>query len=168
MRNVRSALQMLWGGVLFVVLIAAVNIANLSLVRANGRMKELATRNAIGAGGRRIAKQLITEATLLTLIGAGLGIGLGFLSLSAIEWIGFTDLPRAHEIRIDGVVLAVTLAPGDPARHRRRRRPGAAARPRQPEQRAARGRPLRHRRAARRGWSAARSSSRRSRSPSCC
>ncbi len=110
-RNVRSALQMLWGGVLFVVLIAAVNIANLSLVRANGRMKELATRNAIGAGGRRIAKQLITEATLLTLVGAGLGIGLGFLSLNAIEWIGFTDLPRAHEIRLDGVVLAVTLAP---------------------------------------------------------
>ena len=107
----RSALQMLWGGVLFVVLIAAVNIANLSLVRANGRMKELATRNAIGAGGRRIAKQLITEATLLTLIGAGLGIGLGFLSLDAIEWIGFTDLPRAHEISLDGVVLAVTLAP---------------------------------------------------------
>jgi predicted permease len=110
-RNVRAALQMLWGGVLFVVLIAAVNIANLSLVRANGRMKELATRNAIGAGGRRIAKQLITEATLLTLIGAGAGIGLGFLSLSAIEWIGFTELPRAHEISIDGVVLAVTLAP---------------------------------------------------------
>jgi predicted permease len=110
-RNVRAALQMLWGGVLFVVLIAAVNIANLSLVRANGRMKELATRNAIGAGGRRIAKQLITEATLLTLIGAGLGIGLGFLSLNAIEWIGFTDLPRAHEIRLDGIVLAVTLAP---------------------------------------------------------
>ncbi len=110
-RNVRSALQMLWGGVLFVVLIAAVNIANLSLVRANGRMKELATRNAIGAGGRRIAKQLITEATLLTLIGAGLGIGLGLLSLNAIEWIGFTDLPRAHEISLDGVVLAVTLAP---------------------------------------------------------
>jgi predicted permease len=110
-RNVRSALQMLWGGVLFVVLIAAVNIANLSLVRANGRMKELATRNAIGAAAHRIAKQLITEATLLTLIGAGLGIALGFASLSAIEWIGFTDLPRAHEIRIDGVVLAVTLAP---------------------------------------------------------
>ena len=66
-RNVRAALQMLWGGVVFVVLIAAVNIANLSLVRANGRMKELATRNAIGAASRRIAKQLITEATLLTI-----------------------------------------------------------------------------------------------------
>ncbi len=110
-RNVRAALQMLWGGVICVVLIAAVNITNLALARSNGRMKELATRNAIGAGSSRIARQLITEATVLTLAGASLGIGLGFLSLDAIEWIGFTDLPRAHEIRIDGIVVAVTLAP---------------------------------------------------------
>ena len=110
-RNVRAALEMLWGGVVFVVLIAAVNIANLSLVRANGRMKEFATRNAVGAASHRIAKQLITEATLLTIVGASLGVVLGFVSLDAIEWIGFTDLPRAHEIRLDGVVLAMTLAP---------------------------------------------------------
>jgi predicted permease len=110
-RNVRAALQMLWGGVVFVVLIAAVNIANLSLVRANGRMKELATRNAIGAATQRLAKQLIAEATLLMIAGASLGVGLGFAALDAIEWIGFTDLPRAHEIRLDGVVLAMTLAP---------------------------------------------------------
>ena len=102
---------MLWGGVVFVVLIAAVNIANLSLVRANGRMKELATRNAIGAASRRLAKQLIAEATLLMILGASLGVGLGLAALDAIEWIGFTDLPRAHEIRLDGVVLAMTLAP---------------------------------------------------------
>ena len=49
-RNVRSALTLLWGGVLFVLLIAGVNITNLALVRANGRMKELATRTALGAG----------------------------------------------------------------------------------------------------------------------
>jgi predicted permease len=110
-RNVRAALQMLWGGVVFVVLIAAVNIANLSLVRANGRMKELATRNAIGAASRRLAKQLIAEATVLMILGASLGLGLGLAALDAIEWIGFTDLPRAHEIRLDGVVLAMTLAP---------------------------------------------------------
>ena len=110
-RNVRSALQMLWGGVVFVVLIAAVNIANLALVRGNGRMKELATRNAIGAGHSRIARQLITEATILTIAGASLGVLLGYVSLDALEWIGFTDLPRAHEIRIDAVVLAATLAP---------------------------------------------------------
>jgi hypothetical protein len=48
-RNVRAALQMLWGGVVFVVLIAAVNIANLALVRSSGRIKELATRNAVGS-----------------------------------------------------------------------------------------------------------------------
>ena len=102
---------MLWGGVVFVVLIAAVNIANLALVRGNGRMKELATRNAIGAGHSRIARQLITEATILTIAGASLGVLLGYVSLDALEWIGFTDLPRAHEIRIDAVVLAATLAP---------------------------------------------------------
>jgi predicted permease len=110
-RNVRAALQMLWGGVVFVVLIAAVNIANLSLVRANGRLKEFATRNAIGAASRRLAKQLIAEATLLMIVSAALGVGLGFAALDAIEWIGFTDLPRAHEIRLDGVVLAMTLVP---------------------------------------------------------
>ena len=167
-RNVRSALQMLWGGVLFVVLIAAVNIANLSLVRANGRMKELATRNAIGAGGRRIAKQLITEATLLTLIGAGLGIGLGFLSLNAHRVDRLhrpaprpRDQPRRRGAGGDAGAR-------DPARDRRRRRPGAAARPRQLEQRAARGRPLGHRRPHLEGRPPRRWSSRRWRSPSCC
>jgi predicted permease len=110
-RNVRAALELLWGGVVFVVLIAAVNIAGLSLVRANGRLKELATRNALGAANRRIARQLITEAMLLTVVGASLGLLLGHVSLNAIEWIGFTDLPRAHEIRLDRVVLAVTIAP---------------------------------------------------------
>src|SRR4029450_12780345 len=75
------------------------------------RMKELATRNAIGAGTRRIARQLITEAMLLTVIGAWLGLLLGLVSLDAIEWIGFTDLPRAHEIKLDGMVLAFTFAP---------------------------------------------------------
>jgi predicted permease len=110
-RNVRAALQMLWGGVVFVMLIAAVNITNLALVRANARIKELATRNAIGAGGSRLARQLITEATILTVAGAALGVLLGYLSLDALEWIGFTDLPRANEIHVDAVVIAVTLVP---------------------------------------------------------
>jgi predicted permease len=108
-RNVRAALALLWGGVLFVVLIAAVNIANLSLVRASGRMKELATRSAIGAGRGRIARQLVTEATLLTAIGGALGLFVGFWSLDALEWLGLSDLPRAHEIRMDGAVFAFTL-----------------------------------------------------------
>jgi predicted permease len=110
-RNVRAALQLLWGGVAFVVLIAAVNISNLSLVRATGRMKELATRSAIGAPSLRVARQLMTEAALLTIVGASLGVALGYASLNAIESIGFTNLPRAHEIRMDGIVLAATFAP---------------------------------------------------------
>ena len=93
------------------MLIAGVNITNLALVRTSGRIKELATRNAMGAGGSRLARQLITEATILTAAGAALGVLLGYLSLDALEWIGFTDLPRANEIHIDAVVLAVTLAP---------------------------------------------------------
>jgi predicted permease len=110
-RNVRAALQMLWGGVLCVVLIAAVNITNLALARTNGRMKELATRSAIGAGRSRIGRQLITEAAVLTLAGGALGVALGVFSLDALEWIGFTDLPRANEIQVDAVVVAVTIAP---------------------------------------------------------
>jgi putative ABC transport system permease protein len=110
-RNVRAALQLLWGGVVFVMLIAAVNITNLALVRTNARIKELATRNAIGAGNSRLARQLITEATILTVAGASLGVLFGYLSLNALEWVGFTDLPRANEIHIDAVVIAVTLVP---------------------------------------------------------
>jgi predicted permease len=108
-RNVRSALILLWGGVLFVVVIAAVNIANLSLVRTSARMKELATRSAIGAGRGRIVRQLVTEATLLTLIGGALGLVVGFWSLGLLEWIGLSDLPRAHEISIDSTVFALTF-----------------------------------------------------------
>jgi predicted permease len=108
-RDVRAALLLLWGGVLFVVLIAAVNITNLSLVRASGRMKELATRSAIGAGRGRIARQLVTEATLLTVVGGSLGLLLGFWSLDALEWVGLSDLPRVHEVRMDGMVFGFTL-----------------------------------------------------------
>lgn len=110
-RNVSAALRMLWAGVVCVLLIAAVNIFNLALARTNGRMKELATRTAIGAGTLRIGRQLTTEATVLTVAGAALGVALGYYSLDALEWIGFTDLPRANEIRIDAIVLAVTFAP---------------------------------------------------------
>ena len=65
-RNVRTALQLLWGGVLFVLLIAAVNITNLALARTSGRCKELATRHAIGAAQARVTRQLLTETGLLT------------------------------------------------------------------------------------------------------
>jgi cell division protein FtsX len=73
-RPVRRTLQLLWGGALFVLLIATANITNLVLVRATGRAKELATRHALGAGRGRMARQLLTETLLLTLIGGLLGL----------------------------------------------------------------------------------------------
>ena len=107
-RNVRAALQMLWGGVCFVLLIAAVNVTNLSLVRANARRRELATRSALGASRARLTRQLVTETLLLTALGGALGLTFGAWSLSALTWLGLSDLPRAHEIRLDGTVLGLT------------------------------------------------------------
>jgi predicted permease len=107
-RNVRAALQMLWGGASFVLLIAAVNLTSLSLVRASGRAKELATRAALGAGRGRVVRQLVTEALLLTVAGAAGGLLLGSWGLHGLAWLGLSDVPRAHEIRIDGGVLALT------------------------------------------------------------
>ena len=108
-RNVRAALRLLWGGALFVLLIAAVNITNLALVRTGGRLKELATRHAIGAARGRIVRQLLTETILLTVVGGALGLAVGAWSLDALSLIGLDELPRGHEIRMDGVVVAVTL-----------------------------------------------------------
>jgi predicted permease len=105
-RNVRSALTLLWGGVLFVLLIAGVNLTNLSLVRANGRMRELATRHALGAAGNRVARQLITETLVLTACGAALGLLIGYWCVDSLASFGFTDLPRTHEIHVDGMVVA--------------------------------------------------------------
>jgi predicted permease len=107
-RNIRAALQLLWGGVLLVLLIAGVNITNLSLVRASGRLRELATRHALGAARSRVVRQLVTETTLLTVIGGALGVLLAYWSLDALSWLGLSDIPRAYEIRIDAQVLVFT------------------------------------------------------------
>jgi predicted permease len=108
-RNVRGALALLWGGVLFVLLIAGVNLTNLALVRASGRVKELATRHALGAGGRRVARQLVTETLLLTIIGGVFGILLGMWGINSLQAFGLSDVPRAHEIRLDATVVAFTF-----------------------------------------------------------
>ncbi len=107
--DVRRPLQLLWGGVLFVLLIAAVNITNLVLVRASGRSKELATRHALGAARGRVAQQLLTETTLLTAVGALLGVAFGAVLLRYLSVSGLADLPRGTEIRMDGVVVAFTV-----------------------------------------------------------
>ena len=108
-RNIRGALQMLWGGVLFVLFIAAVNITNLSLTRASGRLRELATRHALGAPRARIVRQLVTETTVLMIAGGVCGLALGYWSLGMLPSLGLAESPRAHEIRMDAAVVAFTL-----------------------------------------------------------
>jgi predicted permease len=108
-RNVRSSIQIMWLGVACLLLIAAVNITNLSLARASGRLKEVATRHALGAGRRRMIRQLVTETTVLTLLGGLLGLALGYWSLGTLSWLGLTEIPRADEIQMDAVVVLFIL-----------------------------------------------------------
>ena len=88
-----STLFLLWGGA-FVLLIGAVNVTNLMLVRSSGRMKELATRHALGAGMGRLARQLLTETLILTMVAGSLGLLLGWTGLRRLSTFGFEQTPR--------------------------------------------------------------------------
>jgi predicted permease len=109
-RDVKATLYLMWGGALFVLLIGCVNIANLVLVRSRARLKELATRVALGAARWRIARQLIAESIVLTTLAAAVGLLVGYGALRALAALNIQDLPRGHEIRLDAVVVAFTLA----------------------------------------------------------
>ena len=109
-RDIAAPLYMLWGGALLVLLIGCVNIANLSLVRASARLRELAMRVALGAGRWRIVRQLLTESVVLTLAGAVLGLALGYWGLGLASPLGLDRHPRGAEIRMDGTVVAYALA----------------------------------------------------------
>jgi len=106
----RRTLYLLWGGVLCVLLIGCVNIANLVSVRASGRFRELATRHALGASVQRLSRQILTETMLIAVIGGLVGILLGWWGLSAAPFLGLDELPRGFEIGLDPRSLAVTLA----------------------------------------------------------
>jgi predicted permease len=113
-REVRPVLYLLWGGVAFVLLIGCVNIANLVVVRSSSRMRELATRQAMGAALGRLARQLMTETVLLSAIGGAIGIFLGWWALRSVTALRLDQLPRGQEIGIDpvSVVLMAVLAVG--------------------------------------------------------
>ena len=105
--------QMLWillGTVAIVLLIACANVANLFLVRAEGRQQELAIHAALGAGSRRIAWELLSESLALGLIGGVLGLLLAYAGVKGLVAAAPEGLPRLGEIAVDGPVLMFTLA----------------------------------------------------------
>jgi putative ABC transport system permease protein len=108
-REARPTLLMLLAAAAFVLLIACANVANLMLARMSRRERELAVRTALGAGQSRILRQLFTESFLIALVGGLFGLAFAYSSLQLLTQFAARLTPRAHEIRIDGGVLAFTL-----------------------------------------------------------
>jgi predicted permease len=107
--DIGNVLWVLMGSIALVLLIACANVANLLLVRVDGRRQELAIRAALGAGWKRIAGELLFESLVLGLLGSLLGLALAFGALRALIAMAPTGLPRLHEINIDVPVLLFTL-----------------------------------------------------------
>src|ERR1700685_2622101 len=107
--DIGNVLWVLMGSIAMVLLIACANVANLMLVRVDGRRQELAIRAALGAGWKRIAGELLFESVLLGLLGSALGLALAYGALHVLVAMAPAGLPRIHEIGIDIPVLLFTL-----------------------------------------------------------
>jgi predicted permease len=108
--SARPLLLILLGAVSFVLLIACVNVANLQMARLTARRGELSVRMALGAGRRRIVRQLLTEAVVLSLLGTSLGVMLAWLAIGVtLPLVPPSLLPRVGGIVIDGRVMMFCL-----------------------------------------------------------
>jgi predicted permease len=107
--DIGSVLWVLLGSVGIVLLIACANVANLFLVRSEGRQQEVAVRTALGAGRGQIARQFLLESLVLGLLGGLVGLGLGFGGVRLLKWLGPETLPRINEIAVDPTVLGFAL-----------------------------------------------------------
>ncbi len=107
--DVKRALLLLPTAVLFVLLIACANVANLLLVRATGRQRELAIRAALGAGRFRLMGQMLIESTLLALLGGLLGLALAASTLKLITALAPQNIYRLNAVSLDGRVVVFTL-----------------------------------------------------------
>jgi predicted permease len=108
--SARPLLLIVLGAVSFVLLIACVNVANLQMARLTARRGELSVRMALGAGRRRIVRQLLTEAVVLSLLGASLGVLLAWLAIGAtLPLVPQSLLPGVGGFVIDGRVMVFCL-----------------------------------------------------------
>jgi predicted permease len=108
--DIGNVLWVVMGSIGLVMLIVCANVANLLLVRVESRRQELALRAALGAGRGRIAGELFLESAILGLIGSVIGLALAYGGLKILISVAPENLPRIHEIGIDGPVLLFTLA----------------------------------------------------------
>jgi putative ABC transport system permease protein len=107
--DVRTALLALLVAVTLVLIIASVNVANLTLVRGASRLNEMSIRRALGARQRDIVRQLLTEGLVLALLGGAVGIVLAVWGVSLVARFAPDNLPRLDQIRLDRFVLLWTL-----------------------------------------------------------
>jgi len=110
--SVRPAILALMGAVIFLLLIACSNVANLFLVRASLRGRDLAVRTAMGASWWRLARQMLAEALLVAAIGSALGFGLAWVGVHELLAIAPANLPHLDATRIDPSVLGFSMGAG--------------------------------------------------------
>jgi predicted permease len=107
--DVGNTLWILMGSIGLVLLIACANVANLLLVRVEGRRQELAVRAAVGATRGRIAAELLLESVILGLLGSGIGLAFAYAALRVLLALAPEGLPRIHDVTINGPVVLFTL-----------------------------------------------------------
>ena len=108
--DIGRSLWILLGTVAIVLLVACANVANLFLVRAESRQQELAVRIALGAGTNRVARELLTESTLLGVIGGTIGVGLAYAGIQLLIALQPARLPRLQDIALDPIVVLFAAA----------------------------------------------------------